>query len=243
MSTDLHGAVALVTGASSGIGAAVAEQLAGAGASVVLVARRRDGLDAVAAHIESAGGHALAVAADVADPESARAAVGWAVSRCERLDIVVNAAGTATLTPFATSAPGSWQQMIDANLAGVLNVSHAALQHLLAAAADSPRGVSDLVTISSTAGRRVSAAGGVYAATKHAVGAFSESLRQELTSRSVRVGLVEPGFVDTPLTAGLSPGYDFLHARDVADAVSYMVGRPAGTAVNEVLLRATGQVA
>jgi NADP-dependent 3-hydroxy acid dehydrogenase YdfG len=243
MSTDLHGSVALVTGASSGIGAAIAEQLAGNGASVVLVARRREALDVVAARIDAAGGHALAVAADVADPESARAAVGWAVGRCDRLDIVINAAGTAELTPFATSAPGSWQQMIDANLAGVLNVTHASLQHLLSAAADSPRGVADLVTISSTVGRRVGAVGGVYAATKHAVGAFSESLRQELTARSVRVGLVEPGFVDTPLTADISTGYDFLQARDVADAVTYMVSRPAGTAVNELLLRATGQVA
>lgn len=241
--SNLNGLVALVTGASSGIGAAVAERLAGLGASVALVARRAAQLEAVANRITDAGGHAISVAADVRDPESARAAVGWVVERCERLDIVVNAAGTAELAPFESSAPGSWQTMLDTNIAGVLSVSHASLQHLLAAAADSPRGVADLVTISSTAGRRVGPQGGVYSATKFAVNAFSESLRQELAGRQVRVGLVEPGFVDTPLTSGIAAGFEFLRPADVADAVEYLITRPAGTAVNEVLLRATGQVA
>ena len=241
--TNLNGSVALVTGASSGIGAAVAERLAGLGASVALVARRAAQLDEVAGRITDAGGHAITFAADVSDPESARAAVGWVVGRCERLDIVVNAAGTAALVPFESSAPGSWQEMLDTNIAGVIAVSHASLQHLLAAAADSPRGVADLVTISSVVGRRVGPRGGVYSATKFAVNAFSESLRQELADRQVRVGLVEPGFVDTPLTTGIAAGFDFLRPDDVADAVEYLVTRPAGTAVNEVLLRATGQVA
>ncbi|HEY2043079.1 MAG TPA: SDR family NAD(P)-dependent oxidoreductase [Jatrophihabitans sp.] len=244
MSIDLRGNVALITGASSGIGEAISLRLAELGASVVLVSRHPEALTAVARKITEDGGHALTVAADVTDLSSIQRAVGYTINACERLDIVVASAGTADLSPFAPSEPGSWQQMIDINVSGLINTAHAALRYLLDAVPNGTRGVADLVAISSTAGRRVGPAAGVYAATKHAVGAFGESLRQEVAERSVRVGLVEPGFVDTPLTSAIPvrEQLPFLRPEDVVDAVEYMICRPAGTSINEITLRATHQV-
>jgi NADP-dependent 3-hydroxy acid dehydrogenase YdfG len=245
MAIDLHGNVAVVTGASSGIGEAISIRLAALGASVVLVGRRPEALSIVAKHIDAAGGHAISLAADVSDLSSIRAAVGRVITTCERIDIVVNNAGTAALAPFASAEAGEWQKMVDVNISGVINTTHAALPYLLNAAETSARGVADVITIGSAMGRRVGAIGGVYAATKHAVGAFSESLRQELAGRAVRVGLVEPGFVDTPLTTNVPAReqFTFLRPEDVAEAVEYMISRPAQVAVNEVLLRSTGQAA
>jgi NADP-dependent 3-hydroxy acid dehydrogenase YdfG len=142
--------------------------------------------------------------------------------------------------------------MIDLNLAALLRCSHAALPHLLRAAENATRRVADVVNISSVAGRVARAGSGVYNATKFAVGAFSESLRQEVTTRHVRVGLVEPGFVETELQSHNSPQVqemirtrfameERLQAQDIADAVAYMVTRPRHVAVNEMLIRPTEQ--
>ena len=143
--------------------------------------------------------------------------------------------------------------MVQLNVNGVLYVAHAAIPHLLRAAEDGPRGVADLVNVSSVAGRRATTGSGVYNATKFAVNAFSESLRQEVTERHVRVAVIEPGAVATELTTHLRDevreqlaqnfaGLDRLEAEDVAEAISYVVTRPRRVAINELLIRPTEQV-
>jgi len=243
----LEGTVALVTGASSGIGEATARALAAQGAKVAVVARRKDRLDALAGDI---GG--LAIEADVTDREQARSAVERTASELGRLDIVINNAGVMLLGPIVDAPVEEWDRMVALNVQGLLYVAHAALPHLLRAAESDPRRVADLVNISSVAGRRVGVGGGVYQLTKHGVGAFSESLRQEVTQRHVRVSLVEPGAVDTELTHHLRPEIreqllsgradEPLQAPDIADAIAYVVTRPRHVAINEVLVRPTEQV-
>jgi NADP-dependent 3-hydroxy acid dehydrogenase YdfG len=250
----LDGTVALVTGASSGIGAATARQLAAQGAAVVVAARRADRLDELVAEIGSAGGRALAVECDVADRDQATGLVARAVDEFGRLDTLVNNAGLMLLGPIVDADPEDWERMISVNVEGLLACAHAALPHLLDAAVDSPRGVADMVNISSTAGRFPRVGAGAYNLTKHGIGAFSESLRQEVTQRHVRVSLVEPGAVDTELTTHLSPaalagfqqrfdGVERLTSDDVADTIAYIVTRPRRVAINEVLLRPTEQEA
>lgn len=240
---DLSGTVAVVTGASSGIGEATARHLAGLGASVALLARRADRLDQLAEQLRAAGGTAHPVTVDVTDAASVSEAIDSVVAELGSLDVLVNNAGIALSGPAVEADLSDWQQMVEVNLGGVLNATHAALPHLLAAAEGS-RGIADVVTVSSASGRRVpKPESNVYAATKHAVGAFSEGLRQELGPRGVRVGLVEPGFVVTELTAGRDFGErEALQADDVADAIGYLVTRPPHVGINEVLLRGVDQV-
>jgi NADP-dependent 3-hydroxy acid dehydrogenase YdfG len=252
-SRSLEGRAALITGASSGIGEATAQRLAGEGAAVALVARRADRLEELAAQVREDGGTALVVAADVADPQAAAGAVEQTVAELGRLDVLVNNAGVMLLGPVLGAPTEEWDRMLAVNLAGLLHCSHAALPHLLRAAEeDGGPGVADLVNISSTAGRVPRAGAGVYNATKHGVGAFSEALRQEVTARHVRVSLVEPGAVDTELPdhnrpeirAGLEQRFgdmERLQAEDIADAVAYVVTRPRRVAVNELLVRPTEQ--
>jgi NADP-dependent 3-hydroxy acid dehydrogenase YdfG len=253
MAERLDGTVALVTGASSGIGAAAARELARHGAAVGLAARRRERLDDLAAEIERDGGRACAVEADVTDRAQAQAAVATVVDELGRLDTVVNNAGVMLLGPIEDAPVEEWERMISLNLNGLLYVAHAALPHLLAAAADGPRRVADLVNISSVAGRLARSGSGVYNLTKHGVGAFSESLRQEVAERHVRVSLVEPGAVDTELPDHIRPeirdrmmgrfaDVEKLEASDIAEAIAYIVTRPRRVAVNEVLIRPTEQV-
>ncbi|WP_030485432.1 SDR family oxidoreductase [Nocardioides aequoreus] len=240
---DLSGTVAVVTGASSGIGEATARALSVLGATVALVARRADRLQQLAHELAEAGGQADPVEVDVTDADAVRAALDGVAERHGAIDVLVNNAGVARSGPAAEADLADWQLMVEVNLGGVLNATHAALPHLLAAASGT-RGVADLVTVSSASGRRVpKPESNVYAATKHAVGAFSEGLRQELGPQGVRVGLVEPGFVVTELTAGRDFGErEALQAEDVADAIGYMVTRPAHMGVNELLVRAVDQV-
>jgi NADP-dependent 3-hydroxy acid dehydrogenase YdfG len=248
----LAGTVALVTGASSGIGAATAQVLAAGGSAVVLVARRADRLEELAGKLHGGGGRVLTLAADIADADEARRAVERAVEEFGRLDTVVNNAGVMLLGPAEGAPLREWQQMVEVNLLGLLYCAHAALPHLLRAAADGPRGVADLVNISSVAGRVARAGSGVYNATKHAVGAFSEALRQEVTGRHVRVSLVEPGAVATELATHNRPeireqiaarfgGIEIMTADDIADAINYIVTRPRHVAINELLIRPTAQ--
>ena len=199
MTSKLTGTVALVTGASSGIGAATARQLAEHGAAVALVARRKDRLDDLAADIENAGGTALVVAADITDRTEAQAAVAQTVAQFGRLDILVNNAGLMLLGPVVGADPDEWDRMIAVNVQGLLYTAHAALPHLLQAAEDSPRRVADIVNISSVAGRVAGSGYGVYNLTKFGVNGFTEALRQEITKRHVRVGVLEPGAVTTEL--------------------------------------------
>ncbi|MCP3804917.1 SDR family NAD(P)-dependent oxidoreductase [Allokutzneria sp. A3M-2-11 16] len=239
MNRELAGTVALVTGASSGIGEAVAHDLAQRGATVVVVARRRERVARVVAEIEGKGGRAFAVPADLTDRDQATAAVLEAVKLTGRLDILVNNAGIGFVEEALEADLDRWRQTVEINLLAVLSCTHAALPHLVAAA-EGPRGIADVVTISSVAGRITAPGCSVYAATKHAVGAFSDCIRKELVGR-VRVGLVEPGMVDTELTDASTAEFEWLQPQDVADAVSYLVTRPRHVAVSELLLRPSAQ--
>jgi NADP-dependent 3-hydroxy acid dehydrogenase YdfG len=250
----LDGTVALVTGASSGIGAATARALAAEGATVVAAARRKDKLDELVAAIEADGGSAVAREVDVTDQAAAATLVDDAAADHGRLDIVVNNAGVMLLGPIEDAPLSEWERMIDLNLKGLLYVAHAAVPHLLRAAEQEPRRVTDLVNISSVAGRVARLGSGVYNLTKHGVGAFSESLRQELTERHVRVALVEPGAVATELAthvrdevrAGMAKrfaGKEIMEAVDIAESIAFVVTRPRRMAVNEILIRPTEQQA
>jgi NADP-dependent 3-hydroxy acid dehydrogenase YdfG len=248
----LDGTVALVTGASSGIGAATAVALAARGARVALVARRRDRLDEVATTIRERGGESLAVEADISAEAAATEAVERTVAELGRLDTVVNNAGIMLLGPALDSELSDWERMVSLNVLGSLYVTHAALPHLVRAADNPPREVADLVTISSTAGRVARPGGAVYALTKFGIAAFSESLRQELIAKRVRVSVVEPGTVDTELASHLREdvrqsaqrqveSIEPMRPEDIADAVAYIVTRNRRVAVNEMLVRAGEQ--
>jgi NADP-dependent 3-hydroxy acid dehydrogenase YdfG len=248
---DLNGAVALVTGASSGIGEATARMLAAAGAAVALVARRAERIESLGGEIADAGGTALPIEADVAVREQAESAVAHTVAELGRLDVVVNNAGVMLLGPMQEAPVEEWEQMIAVNLMGLMYVAKASLPHLLEAA-EGERGVADMVNVSSVAGRIARLGSGVYNATKHGVGAFSESLRQEVTSRHLRVSLIEPGAVSTELTSHNRPEVreslestfgeiERLQADDIADAIRYVLTRPRHVAINELLIRPTEQ--
>jgi NADP-dependent 3-hydroxy acid dehydrogenase YdfG len=244
----LDGTTALVTGASSGIGEATALALAAEGARVALVARRRDRLEALAQRI----GDAIVIEADVTDPEQAADAVARTVEATGRLDVLVANAGVMLLGPAVGAPLEEWDRMVAVNVQGVLHTTHAALPHLIDAAATAPRGVSDLVVVSSTAGRAARSGSGVYNLTKFGVGAFSEALRQEVTRRHVRVGLIEPGATATELRDHLRPEQraqqaerfrtmEPLQPEDVAEGVVYMVTRPRRQAISELTIRPTEQ--
>ncbi len=250
--TRLDGTVALVTGASSGIGEATALALAAEGASVALAARRKDRLDDLAGRLEATGAKVLVLETDVTQEEQARSAVERTVAELGRLDTLVNNAGVMLLGPMEQAPVQEWQRMVELNVLGLMYCAHAALPHLLTAAADGPRQVADMVNISSVAGRVARVGSGVYNATKFGVGAFSESLRQEVTKRHVRISLVEPGVVATELAGHNRPEVqemlkgrfgemERMEAEDIADAIAYVVTRHRRVAINEVLIRPTEQ--
>ena len=245
MAMELSGKVAAITGASSGIGAATALALAGAGAKVALGARRKDRLDDLVGRI---GDGALAVEVDVADESQARGFVETAHSELGGLDILVNNAGVMLLGPVEDADTQDWRRMLNVNLLGLLYCTHAALPLLREG------GGGDIVNVSSVAGRSASAGAAVYNMTKFGVTAFSEALRQEALHSSVRVSCVEPGYVDTELQGhnknpvvieGTKKMREqigkVLEAEDIADAILYVVSRPAHTSLNEVLIRPTAQ--
>jgi NADP-dependent 3-hydroxy acid dehydrogenase YdfG len=250
--TPLAGTTALVTGASSGIGEATARHLAALGADVALVARRRDRIEQLAKEIEAGGRRAVVIEADVTDRAQAEGAVQICVDELGRLDTLVNNAGVMLLGPITEAPVEEWEQMVHVNVLGLLYCAKAALPHLLEAAESGERRTADLVNVSSVAGRVARLGSGVYNATKHGVGAFSESLRQEVTRRHVRVGLIEPGAVATELSSHSRPevregmqkrfaDVQRLEADDIADAIGYMVTRPRHVAINEILVRPTEQ--
>ena len=251
MSLRLDDTVAVITGASSGIGAATARALAEHGAHVALLARRADRLADLADEITQHNhGKAVAYSVDVADADAVRDVMTRVAADFGRIDILVNGAGVGTWAPALEAELADWQAMVDVNVSGVLNTTHAALAHLVSAA-DGPRGIADVVTISSIAGKRVPGPNSnVYSATKFAVNGFSEALRQELGAKHVRMGLIEPGLVTTEMTTTgetYAPdttqptGLGYLAPEDVADAVAYMITRPRHAAVNEIAIRPTEQ--
>ncbi|HEV3130489.1 MAG TPA: SDR family NAD(P)-dependent oxidoreductase [Acidimicrobiales bacterium] len=243
--------MALITGASSGIGEATAVALAGEGASVAVAARRRDRLEAL---VERIGNDAdvLVVETDVTDEASARAMVEDTVREFGRLDTLVNNAGVMLLGPILDAPVEEWRRMIELNVLGLLYCTHAALPHLLRAADTDPRRVADVVNVSSVAGRVARQGSGVYNASKFGVVAFSESLRQEVTRRHVRVSIVEPGAVMTELASHNRPEIiegmratfgdtELMRSEDIAESILFTVTRPRHVAVNEILIRPTEQ--
>jgi NADP-dependent 3-hydroxy acid dehydrogenase YdfG len=250
MTRHLEGTVALVTGASSGIGEATAVALAAEGATVAIAARRRDRLEQVVERIGNED--VLVVETDITDEAAARAMVEAAVLEFGRLDIVINNAGVMLLGPIVGAPVEEWRRMVELNLLGLLYTTHAALPHLLQAAEQEPRRVADIVNVSSVAGRFARQGSGVYNATKFGVGAFSESLRQEVTRRHVRVTLIEPGATRTELAGHNRPEVlqtmastfgdtELMEAEDIAESIVFTVTRPRRVAVNEVLVRPTEQ--
>ncbi|MGY1715759.1 SDR family NAD(P)-dependent oxidoreductase [Geodermatophilus sp. SYSU D01106] len=243
----LTGKVALVTGASSGIGEATAVALAGAGAAVAVGARRADRLEALAGRLRDGGARVLTLDLDVTDEASCRAAVARTREELGGLDVLVNNAGVMLLGTIVGADVEDWRRMLSTNVLGLMYMTHAAIDGMV------DQGSGDVVNISSVAGRTARKGAGVYNASKWAVNAFSESLRQEVTTRGVRISLVEPGAVATELTdhitqpeakaasqrmaAEMTP----LQAEDVARAIAYVVSQPPHVAVNEVLVRPTAQ--
>jgi NADP-dependent 3-hydroxy acid dehydrogenase YdfG len=247
LARPLSGRVALVTGASSGIGEATAVALAEAGASVAIGARRRDRLDGLAARLDEAGAKVVTLDLDVTDEASCRDAVARTRSELGGLDVLVNNAGVMLLGTIVGADPEDWRRMLDTNVLGLMYMTHAAIEGMV------EQGSGDVVNISSVAGRQARKGAGVYNASKWAVNAFSESLRQEVTTTGVRVSLVEPGAVSTELTDHITQpeakaasvqmytSMRALHAEDVARAIVYVVTQPPHVAVNEVLVRPTDQ--
>ncbi len=253
MNDVLDGTVALVTGASSGIGAATAEELARLGASVVLCARRKDRIEGIAAGIVASGGQAMAIECDVCVESAIDQAIGRAVDEWGRLDIVVANAGVMLLGPIRDSPTEDWRRMMDLNVLGMMYTARSSIPALLSAAGTEPRHVADLVLVSSVAGRQVRLGSGAYNASKHAIGAFGEALRQEVTADHVRVSLIEPGAVDTELAGhnrpeiqeGMAKRFatmERLVAPDIARTIAFVVTQPRHMAVNEILVRPTEQV-
>jgi NADP-dependent 3-hydroxy acid dehydrogenase YdfG len=247
---NLQGKVAVVTGASSGIGEATARELARHGANVAVVARRKDRLIALADAVKDDGkGKALVITADVTDKEVCQSVVDQVLSEWKRIDILVNNAGVMLLGPTAQAPLDEWEQMIQLNLMGLLYMSYAALPAMR------KQKSGHLVNISSVAGRTVNAGSAVYNATKWGVNAFTEALRQELVDEqsNIRTTLIEPGAVATELISHNRPEVqETLQARfkgvskkleseDIAAAILYAVSQPAHVNINEILIRPTEQ--
>lgn len=244
--TPLAGRSALVTGASSGIGRATAVALAGAGARVGLAARRAELLDEVSEEITEAGGEALALLADVTDYDQTEAVVRRAEQAFGSVDILVNVAGVMLPAPIVDADPADWRRMVDVNLMGALYTTRAALPGMLA------RGSGHIVNVSSTSGRTHQPRFSVYAATKHALGAFTNILRKEVHPHRIRVTLFEPGPTMSELGSHVEPtlfktildemgDMEILQAEDVAQGILWTLAVPERVNVNEVLFRPTDQ--
>jgi NADP-dependent 3-hydroxy acid dehydrogenase YdfG len=244
---QLDGRVALVTGASSGIGEATAIALAAEGAAVAIGARRTDRLQDLEKRLRDNGASVLTLELDVTDEAACRSAVSRTQDELGGLGILVNNAGVMLLGPIVDADTEDWRRMLHTNTLGLMYMTHAALPRMLA------DGFGDIVNVSSVAGRVARLGSGGYNASKWAVNAFSESLRQEVTTRGVRISLVEPGAVETELTDHITHQATkqlvkdtiaqsrAMKADDIARAIVYIVSQPAHVAVNEVLIRPTDQ--
>jgi NADP-dependent 3-hydroxy acid dehydrogenase YdfG len=241
MERDLNGRVCVVTGASSGIGAATARAFAAGGAAVALLARRRDRVRALA---DALGDKALPLEADVRDLDALRAAGEEVRRRLGRVDCLVNNAGVMLNSPFRAGLVDQWRTMVETNVLGVLYATHVFVDDLC-------DGGGDVVNVSSVAGRTARPASNVYNATKHGITGWSEALRQELQGDDVRVVCLEPGAVDTELPDHIThpqtretvtrsysgQDHEILTADDMASLIVYAVTAPERVAVNEILVR------
>jgi NADP-dependent 3-hydroxy acid dehydrogenase YdfG len=247
MSNELKERVALVTGASSGIGEATAFALADAGAKVAVAARRRDRLEDVARRIRERGGEALVVEADFGVEAEAQRAVRETEAAFGRLDILVNNAGVMYLEPVIDADLARWRRMFEINVLGLIAATQAALPGMR------DRGDGHIVNIASTAGRIATPTGAAYSATKFGVVAFSEALRKEIYRDHIRVSVIEPGVVETELREHIghsatqkainewAESLRQLKAEDVARAILYCVTQPPHVCINEILMRPTDQ--
>lgn len=247
MAKRLLGKVALVTGASSGIGEATAIALAEEGARVAVTARRRDRLDKLAVQIAALGAEPLVLEADLLDETQAQSVVHQTEAHFGRLDVLVNNAGVMYLEPVAEADLGRWRQMLELNVLSLIASTQAALAGMTA------RGDGHVVNISSTAGRIANPNAAAYSATKFGVVAFSEALRREVYRHGIRVSVIEPGVVQTELRDHIghaatrdalnawADGMRQLQSRDVAEAIAFCVTRPPHVNVNEILMRPTDQ--
>ncbi len=248
MPGSLQDNVAIVTGASSGIGEATALLLARAGATVVLAARRAERLEALASRIEQSGGTALAVTTDVTDSMSTQGMARKARDAFGRIDILVNNAGVMPLSPISKLKVEEWDRMIDVNIKGVLHCIAATLPSML------EQGSGHIINVSSVAARRPFPSGTIYSATKFAVRAISQGLRLELSpTEKIRVTDIEPGVVTTELTQHITDretadGFKAnwgdkraLDSEDVAETILFVLSQPDHVNVNEILIRPTDQ--
>lgn len=241
--TDLNGKIALVTGASSGIGAATAIKLAEAGATVGLAARRADRLEALKTQIEANGGKALALAMDVVDAASVEAGVATLADSCGAVDILVNNAGLMPLSDLDQLKVDEWHRMVDVNVKGLLNATAAVLPRMIR------QHSGHIFNMSSIAGRKVFKGLSVYCATKHAVAAFSDGLRMEVgQTHNIRVTCIQPGAVATELYDHITdPDYrrqmddlagqmTFLQGEDIGDTIVFAAQAPAHVNVAELFV-------
>jgi len=248
MKQKLAGKVAFVTGASSGIGEATAIALAEDGAHVAVLARRAERLEQVVKRIKDAGSEALQLVADVTNEGQLRSAIRQAKETFGHIDILVNNAGVMLLHQIEGVDTGEWRQMLNLNVLAVMLACHEILPIMKA------QGGGHIVNISSVAGRQVKAGYSGYNASKWALGAFSESLRQEVTRQHIRVTVIEPGMVATELRQHISDpevrkaqqeaehSITPLRGEDIAAAIVFALTQPEHVSINELLIRPTEQV-
>jgi NADP-dependent 3-hydroxy acid dehydrogenase YdfG len=247
MAGKLDNKVAIITGASAGIGEATAIALAAEGAKVVIAARRSDRLEALAKRIESSGGQVLPIVTDITDETQANNLIQKANAELGRVDILVNNAGIALTGNIDGGNTSDWRRMFDVNVFGLLYATHAVLPIFKA------QGSGHIVNISSVAGRLARAGVGIYNATKWGVNAISESLRQEVLKDNIRVTIIEPGLVNTEINNHITDSISkqiseerrksikALESDDIARAIAYAVTQPPHVNVNEILIRPTQQ--
>ncbi|MGI0492482.1 SDR family NAD(P)-dependent oxidoreductase [Alkalinema pantanalense CENA528] len=247
MTGKLVGKVAIVTGASAGIGKATAIALAAEGAKVVIVARRGDRLEALAQEITAAGGDALVIVADITDDTKIPTIIEKTKTVWGQIDILVNNAGIALTGEIANADPADWRRMIELNLLALMNLTHGVLPILQA------QGSGHIVNVSSVAGRTVRVGIGGYNVSKWGVNAFSEALRLEVSKHNIRVTVIEPGMVNTEIDQHISDAnakqrsqelrnsITPLESDDIAAGIVYAVTQPPRVNVNEILIRPTTQ--
>jgi NADP-dependent 3-hydroxy acid dehydrogenase YdfG len=246
MSNNIEGKVVVITGASSGLGEAAARHLSAQGASVVLGARRTDRLQTLADELTRRGGKALALATDVTQRDQVERLVDTAVKSYGRIDVMINNAGLMPHSPLERLKVEEWERMIDVNIKGVLYGIAAALRHM------KQQKFGHVINVSSVAGHKVTQAGAVYAATKHAVRALSEGLRQEVKAYNIRTTVISPGAVATELpdsitepdvSEGIHKFYETfaIPADSFARAVAFAINQPEDVDINEILFRPTRQ--
>src|SRR5207253_3009163 len=246
MSNNIKGKVVVITGASSGLGEATARLLSAEGASVVLGARRVERLQSLADELTRSGGKALATATDVTDREQVKRLVDAAVQTFQRIDVMINNAGLMPQAPLERLKIDEWDRMIDVNIKGVLYGIAAALPYM------KQQKAGHFINVSSVAGHRVGPGSAVYAATKHAVRALSEGLRQEVKPYNIRTTVISPGAVATELPNSVTDPdaaerirkfYEdvAIPAESFARAVAFAISQPEEVDINEILFRPTRQ--